>query len=51
MRTYLVSAVAFLTALGITDQSVFGLIVSGSHSAITMTWKNIEVCANFIHYS
>ncbi|KAG2745499.1 hypothetical protein P692DRAFT_2066814 [Suillus brevipes Sb2] len=43
MRTYLVSAVAFLSALAITNQLVFGLIVSGSHGAITIAWKNDEI--------
>lgn len=36
------SAVAFLSALGITNQPVFGLIVSGPHGAITIAWKNDE---------
>ncbi|KAG2129723.1 uncharacterized protein EDB93DRAFT_1234411 [Suillus bovinus] len=38
-KTYLVSAVTFLSELGITDQPVFGLVVNGSLGAITMAWK------------
>ncbi|KIK33991.1 hypothetical protein CY34DRAFT_52627, partial [Suillus luteus UH-Slu-Lm8-n1] len=36
---YQVSAVTFLSALGITDQPVFGLVVDGTLGAITMAWK------------
>ncbi|KIK37733.1 hypothetical protein CY34DRAFT_444009 [Suillus luteus UH-Slu-Lm8-n1] len=39
MRMYQVSAVTFLSALGITDQPVFGLVVNGTLGAITMAWK------------
>jgi hypothetical protein len=39
MKTYLVSAVTFLSKLGITDQPVFGLVVNGTLGAITMGWK------------
>ncbi|KAG1808038.1 uncharacterized protein BJ212DRAFT_1485318 [Suillus subaureus] len=39
MKTYLVSAVTFLSELGITDQPVFGLVVNGMLGAITMAWK------------
>ncbi|KAG1814099.1 hypothetical protein EV424DRAFT_1348920 [Suillus variegatus] len=38
-NTYLVSAVTFLSELGITDQPVFGLVVDGALGAITMAWK------------
>ncbi|KAG2753439.1 hypothetical protein P692DRAFT_20722495 [Suillus brevipes Sb2] len=36
---YQVSAVTFLSVLGITDQPVFGLVVTGTIGAITMAWK------------
>ncbi|KIK46074.1 hypothetical protein CY34DRAFT_76730 [Suillus luteus UH-Slu-Lm8-n1] len=36
---YQVSAATFLSALGITDQPVFGLVVNGTVGAITMAWK------------
>ncbi|KAG0703493.1 hypothetical protein DFH29DRAFT_803492, partial [Suillus ampliporus] len=39
---YLVSAIMFLSALGITDTPVFGLIVSGTRGAITIAWKKEE---------
>ncbi|KAG1814311.1 uncharacterized protein BJ212DRAFT_1588349 [Suillus subaureus] len=39
MKTYLVSAVTFLSEFGITDQPVFGLVVNGALGAITMAWK------------
>ncbi|KAG1777322.1 hypothetical protein EV702DRAFT_969844 [Suillus placidus] len=39
MKTYLVSAVTFLSELGITEQPVFGLVVNGTLGAITMAWK------------
>ncbi|KAG1839766.1 hypothetical protein C8R48DRAFT_542759, partial [Suillus tomentosus] len=36
---YLVSAVTFLSELGIIDQPVLGLVVDGALGAITMAWK------------
>ncbi|KAG2072970.1 hypothetical protein BDR04DRAFT_1152855 [Suillus decipiens] len=39
MKTYLVSAVTFLSKLGIVDKPVFGLIVNGTLGAVTMAWK------------
>ncbi|KAG2361898.1 hypothetical protein BDR07DRAFT_1461189 [Suillus spraguei] len=39
MKTYLVSAVTFLSELGITDQPIFGLVVDGTLGAVTMAWK------------
>ncbi|OJA12707.1 hypothetical protein AZE42_02878 [Rhizopogon vesiculosus] len=42
MRTYLVSAIRFLDALGITEQPVFGLVVNGRLGAITMAWQKNE---------
>ncbi|KAG1753086.1 hypothetical protein EDD22DRAFT_827972 [Suillus occidentalis] len=39
MRIYQVSAVTFLSTLGITDQPVFRLVVNGTVGAITMAWK------------
>ncbi|KAG2085064.1 hypothetical protein BD769DRAFT_553310 [Suillus cothurnatus] len=39
MKTYLVSAVTFLSELGITNKPVFGLVVNGTLGAITMAWK------------
>ncbi|KAG2129704.1 uncharacterized protein EDB93DRAFT_109566 [Suillus bovinus] len=39
-KTYLVSAVTFLSELGITEQPVFGLVVNSALGAITMAWKN-----------
>ncbi|KAG2031074.1 hypothetical protein BDR03DRAFT_986662 [Suillus americanus] len=39
MKTYLVSAVTFLSELDITDQPVFGLVVNGPLGAITMAWR------------
>jgi hypothetical protein len=50
MRIYQVSAVTFLSALGITDQPVFGLIVNGTLGAITMAWKTHDVCAASIYH-
>ncbi|KAG1741780.1 uncharacterized protein EDB91DRAFT_1279845 [Suillus paluster] len=42
MRTYLVSAITFLSALGITNEPVFGLVVNGPRGAVTMAWKKGE---------
>ncbi|KAG0696443.1 hypothetical protein DFH29DRAFT_879354 [Suillus ampliporus] len=42
MRTYLVSAITFLSALGITNTPVFGLVVNGTRGAVTMAWKEEE---------
>jgi hypothetical protein len=39
MRTYLISALQFLDALGIPEQPVFGLVVNGSLGAVTMAWQ------------
>ncbi|KAG2358643.1 hypothetical protein BDR07DRAFT_1379277 [Suillus spraguei] len=39
MRTYQVSAVTFLSELGLTDKPVFGLVVNGTLGAVTMAWK------------
>ncbi|KIK32100.1 hypothetical protein CY34DRAFT_102242 [Suillus luteus UH-Slu-Lm8-n1] len=39
MRTYQVSAITFLSTLGITGRPVFGLVVNGTLGAITMAWK------------
>ncbi|KAG2345373.1 hypothetical protein BDR05DRAFT_998507 [Suillus weaverae] len=39
MKTHLVSAVTFLSELGITEQPVFGLVVNDTLGAITMAWK------------
>ncbi|KAG2072964.1 hypothetical protein BDR04DRAFT_1095808 [Suillus decipiens] len=39
MKTYLVSAVTFLSKLRIVDKPVFGLIVNGTLGAVTMAWK------------
>ncbi|KAL4066242.1 hypothetical protein V8B97DRAFT_1981379 [Scleroderma yunnanense] len=39
-RIYLVSAVRFLEALGITDQPVFGLVTKGAEGSIFMAWLN-----------
>jgi hypothetical protein len=50
MRIYQVSAVTFLSALGITGQPVFGLIVNGTLGAITMAWKTSDVCAASIYH-
>jgi hypothetical protein len=44
MKIYQVSAVTFLSALGITDQPVCGLIVDDTFGAIT-AWKTNNVCA------
>jgi len=49
MRTYLVSALSFLDALGITEQPVFGLVVNGRLGAVTMGWKKDDVCAPSVH--
>ncbi|KAG2354053.1 hypothetical protein BDR07DRAFT_1614508 [Suillus spraguei] len=43
MKTYLVSAVTFLSELGITDQPIFGLVVDGTLGAVTMAWKTNNV--------
>ncbi|KAG2361293.1 hypothetical protein BDR07DRAFT_1359144 [Suillus spraguei] len=54
MKTYLVSAVTFLSKLGIVDKPVFGLIVNGTLGAVTMAWmtnKQIYVMErNIRHY-
>jgi hypothetical protein len=50
MRMYQVSAVTFLSALGITDQPVFGPVVNGTLGAITMAWKTNDVCAASIFH-
>jgi hypothetical protein len=50
MRMYQVSAVTFLSMLGITDQPVFGLVVEGALGAITMAWKTNSVCAASIYH-
>ncbi|KAG0703486.1 hypothetical protein DFH29DRAFT_441140 [Suillus ampliporus] len=42
MRTYLVSAITFLSALGVTDEPVFGLVVNGTRGAVTMAWMKGE---------
>jgi len=44
MRTYLVSSLRFLAALGLTEEPVFGLIVNGTRGAVTMAWQKNEVC-------
>jgi hypothetical protein len=46
MKTYLVSAVTFLSEFGITDQPVFGLVVDGTLGTITMAWKRKNVCTS-----
>ncbi|KAG2358646.1 hypothetical protein BDR07DRAFT_1462916 [Suillus spraguei] len=38
-KTYLVSAVTFLSELGLTDKPIFGLVVNGTLGAVTMAWK------------
>jgi hypothetical protein len=50
MRIYQVSAVTFLSALGITDQPVFGLVVNGTLGAVTMAWKTKDVCAASVYH-
>jgi hypothetical protein len=50
MKTYLVSAITFLSELGITDQPVFGLVVNGTLGTITMGWKTNSVCAASVHH-
>ncbi|KAG2358634.1 hypothetical protein BDR07DRAFT_1489232 [Suillus spraguei] len=53
MKTYLVSAVTFLSKLGIVDMPVFGLIVNGTLGAVTMAWmrnKQIYVMERNIRY-
>ncbi|KAG2366672.1 hypothetical protein BDR07DRAFT_1479897 [Suillus spraguei] len=54
MKTYLVSAVTFLSKLGIIDKPVFGLIANGTLGAVTMAWmtnKQIYVMErNIRHY-
>jgi len=49
MGTYLVSALSFLDALGVTEQPVFGLVVNGRLGAVTMGWKKHDACAPFFH--
>lgn len=49
MRTYVVSAIRFLHALGIADQPVFGLVVNGSIGAVTMAWEKNKVCTPPLH--
>ena len=44
MRTYLVSSLRFLAALGLTEEPVFGLIVNGTRGAVTMAWQKNKVC-------
>ncbi|KAF9236662.1 hypothetical protein BU15DRAFT_49781 [Melanogaster broomeanus] len=41
-RVYLVSALSFLKALGVDDQPVFGLVVSGARGALVMAWQDDE---------
>jgi hypothetical protein len=50
MKIYQVSAVTFLSALGITDQPVFGLVVNGTLGAVTMAWKTKNVCAASVYH-
>jgi hypothetical protein len=50
-RIYQVSAVTFLSTLGITDKPVFGLVVTGTLGAITMAWKTNDVCTASIYHS
>ncbi|KIK36324.1 hypothetical protein CY34DRAFT_527904 [Suillus luteus UH-Slu-Lm8-n1] len=50
MRIYQVSAVTFLSALGITGQPVFGLVANGTLGGITMAWKSDDVCAASIYH-
>ncbi|KAG2079289.1 hypothetical protein BDR04DRAFT_1086513 [Suillus decipiens] len=38
IKTLLVSAVIFLSEVGITDQPIFGLVVNGTLGAVTMAW-------------
>ncbi|KAG2072984.1 hypothetical protein BDR04DRAFT_1152865 [Suillus decipiens] len=40
IKTYLVSAVTFLSEFGLTDKPVFGLVVNGTLGAVTMAWKS-----------
>ncbi|KAG2358641.1 hypothetical protein BDR07DRAFT_1294366 [Suillus spraguei] len=47
-KTYLVSAVTFLSEVGITDQPVFGLVVNGTLGAVTMAWMTNRVCQIYI---
>ena len=49
MKTYLVSSVHFLDALGITDQPVFGLVVNGRLGAVTMAWRRNKARIAFVH--
>jgi len=49
MGTYLVSALSFLDALGVTEQPVFGLVVNGRLGAVTMGWKKDDVCTPSVH--
>ncbi|KAG1855963.1 hypothetical protein F4604DRAFT_1590554 [Suillus subluteus] len=48
MKTYLVSAVTFISEFGITEQPVFGLVVNGALGAITMAWKKNDVCRIYV---
>ncbi|KAG2129702.1 uncharacterized protein EDB93DRAFT_1234381 [Suillus bovinus] len=48
-KTYLVSAVTFLSEFSITDQPVFGLVVNGALGAITMAWKTNNVLVQQIY--
>lgn len=50
VKMHQVSAITFLSALGITDQPVFGLVVNGTLGAITMAWKTNDVCAASVHH-
>ncbi|KAG2358645.1 hypothetical protein BDR07DRAFT_1417213 [Suillus spraguei] len=53
IKTYLVSAVTFLSEVGITDQPVFGLVVNGTLGAVTMAWmtnKQIYVMERNVRY-
>ncbi|KAG2351287.1 hypothetical protein BDR07DRAFT_1247983, partial [Suillus spraguei] len=45
---YLVSAVTFLSEVGITDQPVFGLVVNGTLGAVTMAWMANKVCQIYV---
>jgi hypothetical protein len=49
MKTYLVSSIHFLDALGITDQPVFGLVVNGRLGAVTMAWRRNKARIAFVH--
>jgi hypothetical protein len=49
MKTYLVSSIHFLDALGITDQPVFGLVVNGRLGAVTMAWRRNKARIALVH--